>query len=159
MSVSRTMDAELVKSICFIPEVWETIAEDAQQQDDWEPDMNEGWFIAEENDSLIGLFNLHVRNCVTLEIHPMILPGKRGRPAHNAVMDLWRFVIEKTGYRKIVCFVPTIYRNVKLFAMSCGMKEEGLQKEAYLKNGTITDQWCLGITKAEIEAKLNEQNH
>ncbi|NEN35110.1 DUF2824 family protein, partial [Escherichia coli] len=90
------MDAELVKSICFIPEVWETIAEDGQVQEDWEPDMNEGWFVAEENDNLVGLFNLHVRNCITLEIHPMILPGKRGRPAHNAVMDLWRYVIENT---------------------------------------------------------------
>lgn len=159
MIVSRTMDADLVKSVCFVPQVWETIAEDGQTQEEWEPDMSEGWFIAEEHDDLVGLFNLHVKNCITLEIHPMILPGKRGRPAYQAVMSLWKYLVENTGYSKIVCFVPDIYRNVKLFAMSCGMKEEGLLTKSYLKNGTITDQWCLGITRSEIEAKLNGQNH
>lgn len=157
--IERTTDADLVKSICVIPEIWATIAEDDMVQEEWEPDMNEGWFVASEGESLVGLFNLHVRNSVTLEVHPMILPGRRGRPAHQAVMDLWRILMDTTTYSKIVCFVPTIYRNVKLFAMSCGMKEEGLITESYLKNGTITDQWCLGITRTQIEDKLNEQGN
>ena len=86
-----------------------------------------------------------------MQIHPMMPKSTRGKRAYNSAQEVLRWIFTTTKYQKVVCEIPVIYRNVKLFAMKAGMKEEGLNRFSYLKNGKIIDQWHLGIAKQEFE--------
>lgn len=151
--IERTHDSELVKRVCFDPAVWETIAEDGISQDEFEPDMNECWLTVDDG-QLIGLYNLHPINSVTLQIHPMILPQFRGSLAYESGKQVLKWIVENTDYQKVFCFIPEIYRNVILFAMRCGLAKEGKNRRSHVKNGKIHDMVMLGITRQEIEATL-----
>ena len=149
--IAETKDSKLISLIATIPSLWETIAEDGVSPDKWQPDMTEGWLIGSDDDGLIGLYNVHPQNTVTLQIHPIIPLETRGKRAYDSAQEVLRWIFTTTQYQKVVCEIPVIYRNVKLFAMKAGMKEEGINRQSYLKNGKIHDQWHLGIAKQEFE--------
>jgi hypothetical protein len=69
--IAETKDSKLISLIATIPSLWETIAEDGVSPDKWQPDMTEGWLIGSDDDGLIGLYNVHPQNTVTLQIHPI----------------------------------------------------------------------------------------
>lgn len=149
--ISETQDSELIRSIVTLPELWETIAEDGVSLESWKPDLNEGWLISSDDKGFVGIYNVHPTNGVTLQIHPMMPKKTRGKRAYDSAQEVLRWIFTTTKYQKVVCEIPVIYRNVKLFAMKAGMKEEGLNRFSYLKNGKIIDQWHLGIAKQEFE--------
>ncbi len=96
---------------------------------------------------LVGCFILKRLNTVTLECHVQVLPEHRKKHAEEfgrAVID-WAW--ENTNARKIVAQIPFIYPNVRDFAFKMGFKLEGMNRESYMKNNAIHDQWHLGIIK------------
>jgi RimJ/RimL family protein N-acetyltransferase len=151
--VERTYDVQLIESICFNPVIWETITEDDCTDADFDIDLNECWLKVTDKE-VIGLYNLHPINGITLQIHPMILPEYRGEKAYRSGVQVLKWVIENTDYQKVFCYIPTLYRNVILFALRCGMVKEGINRRSWLKNGKIHDMVMLGITREEIEALI-----
>ena len=150
--ICRTTDKELIKSIVTLPDLWATVAEDGQEPCTWEPDMGIAWLVAQDDDGqVMGLYSLIPNNCVTLEIHPYILPLYRGKKAYQSGREVLAWIGLTTSYSKVVCQIPVIYKNVKLFAMRCGFKQEGINRLSYLKNGKIVDQWRLGVVLNEIQ--------
>ena len=149
--ITETKDSDLIKKIATLPDLWETIAEDGIDSDKWSPDLTEGWLLSSDDMGFVGLYNVHPTNSVTLQIHPMMPMETRGKRAYESAQDILRWIFTTTQYQKVVCEIPVIYRNVKLFAMKAGMKEEGINRKSYLKNGKIHDQWHLGIAKQEFE--------
>jgi RimJ/RimL family protein N-acetyltransferase len=149
--ISETNDSDLIKKIATMPELWKTVAEDGINPETWSPDLTEGWLIASDEEGFVGLYNVHPNNGTTLQIHPLIPPEIRGKRAYRSAREVLKWIFGNTKYQKVVCQIPVIYRNVKLFAMQSGMKEEGLNRKSYLKNGKIHDQWHLGIAKQEFE--------
>lgn len=150
---------QLIKDIITVPELWDNISEDDQNPDLWEPDLTEAWLAAiDDKNEVIGFYNLHVRNSVTLQIHPMILPTRRGKWAYKTALQALKWVNEYTTFQKVVCEIPVIYPHVKMFAMQCGMVKEGINRRSFLKYGKIHDMWVLGITKDEITERCHEQD-
>lgn len=157
--IIECLDAQLIMDVITVPELWETISEDDQSPELWEPDLTEAWLAAyTDQKELIGFYNLHVRNGITLQIHPMILPNKRGKWAYKTAMEALRWVNEYTSFQKVVCEIPFIYPHVKMFALQCGMVKEGINRCSFLKYGKIHHMWMLGITRDEIERRINEQD-
>lgn len=154
MIVERIYDADLIKDICTRPEIWETISEDDYDPADFHVDLNECWLMVGDDVEVMGLYNLHPINGITLQIHPMILKEFRGKAAYESGKLALKWVVENTAYEKVFCYIPTIYRNVILFAMRCGMVKEGINRRSWLKNGKIHDMVLLGITRQEIEAMI-----
>ncbi len=152
-TVERTYDTKLIESVMFSPEIWETTAEDGFTQDSFIAEVKkECWVTIKFSGSLIGLCNIHGINSVTCQIHPMVYPEWRGKTAYNAGEQVLRWVTANTKYHKIICEVPKIYRNVILFALSCGFIREGENRLSYLKHGKLHNMALLGITREEIEA-------
>lgn len=149
--ISETKDSEIIKKIATMPELWKTVAEDGMNPETWNPDLTHGWLIASDEEGFIGIYNVHPTNGITLQIHPMIPKDTRGTRAYRSAQEVLRWIFTTTQYQKVVCEIPVIYRNVKIFAMQSGMKEEGINRNSYLKNGKIHDQWHLGIAKQEFE--------
>ena len=126
------------------PEIFQTISEDGMT----DVPMPEGvLYLCGYVPELIGCFILHKQGAITLECHVQVLPEYRKDYAEqfgHAVID-WAW--ENTGAQKIVAQVPFLYPNVRDFALKMGFKVEGMNRESYLKNGEIYDQWYLGIIK------------
>lgn len=155
--ISRIRDPESIKAVVKLPSLWATVAEDGSGYDSWEPDLNECWLKAEDENGLIGLFNYHQFTGFCAQVHPMILTDRRGSESIKAGIESLRWVFENTDCMKVLALVPVIYRNVKLYAMKCGLTNEAKISSIYTKNGKIHDMWVLGITRSEFEAKHYEQ--
>ncbi len=156
MRITRTFDPEIVKSVMLSPEIWETVAEDNQLPELFEPEMvSDCWLQVAADDELVGLYNIHATNAVTLEIHCQILPEYREEHAKESSRHVLQWILDNAPeYEKVIAQIPTLYPEVKHFTLNAGFQEEGLNRLSYRKNGTLYDQWLLGITKAEIEAFL-----
>jgi L-amino acid N-acyltransferase YncA len=157
----RTFDTGLVSSIMTTPEIWDTIAEDGRVVGDFVADCEgECWVLMRVDTNIIGLYNLHPHNSVTLEIHAHVLPEYRAEHSKNTGLAILEWIIESAPdkYQKVIAQIPAIYENVKNFTCSFGFQEEGINRMSYRKNGEIVDQWMLGITRSEIEDSLNVQS-
>ena len=149
--IERTFNTESIKA----PALWETISEDGHDRESWEPDTNDGWLLSSDDDGqIIGAWCAERVNAITLQIHPMILPSMRGVKAHQSAREFFLWVYDNTDAQKVICSIPYLYRNVKLFAMQCGMVKEGINRSSFLKNGIIHHQWLLGITRDEIKERF-----
>ena len=157
ISACRTFDIELIKSIVTRDDVWATVAEDGQVKSEYMPDVNdECWLLMTDENTAIGLYNIHAHNAVTIEIHAHVLPEHRkqhSKETGRAALE-WIY-FNSPEYKKVIAQIPFIYKNVKNFTCGFGFKEEGVNRLSYLKNDVIVDQWLLGITRDEIEGYLN----
>ena len=144
--IVQTDDMELVRSVCQLPEVLES-GEDGITG--YEVDDRDGWLMALDGDQFIGLFNVRPLNSVCLQIHPIILKAFRGEKGFTAGREAIQWIFNNTEYRKVTGQTPFPYRHAKLFALRCGMREEGVNRYSFLKNGKLHHQWHLGVTKEE----------
>lgn len=153
--IARTYDDTLIKSIARRPELWETVAEDGSDIDSWEPNLDECWLKAEDDKGIIGLFNYHQFTGSSAIVHPMVLPERRGGESVKAGIESLKWVFDNTDCVKVLCFIPVIYRNVKLYAMRCGLAQEAKLSSIYTKHGKIHDMWALGVSRSEFEEKAS----
>lgn len=151
--INRIENAEFIKSFVTESEVFDEISEDNLSREQWNPDMNSGWFVHTEDDEICGLWMAELRNGITIEIHPMILKKFRGKKAYKGAKEFFTWITKNTKYEKINAEIATCFPNAKMFAVQCGMKAEGTIRQSFKKNGKIYDQWILGITRKELEAR------
>jgi len=71
--ITRTVDADFIRSFVTGSDVFDEISEDNFSRNEWYPDMHSGWFVHTEDDEVCGLWMAAMRNGITIEIHPMIL--------------------------------------------------------------------------------------
>ena len=143
----------------FHPDIWKTVAEDGQTQESFDPNCKgDCWLLLETNEDIIGVYNLHPHNSVTLEIHAHVLPEYRKRYSMESGDLALRWIVEEgpKQYQKVIAQIPTIYQNVIDFTLAHGFTEEGVNRLSHLKDGELLDQWLLGITRNEINQYLEE---
>ena len=151
MKVLRCYDPEKIKEIFTHPDIWETIAEDGQSPDDFEPDVNADCYMMCIARKLVGFYVLRPINSVTLDIHAQILPEyRRAYSVDSAQAILEWFNTEcPDKYQKLVCDIPEIYPNVRDFCLKVGFKHEGFSVKSYRKNGKIVGRWLLGYVRQQ----------
>jgi len=115
--------------------------------------MNSGWFLHKDGEEVLGIWMAELRNGITIEIHPTIPKLYRGKIAYQGAKEFFTWIAKNTQYQKINAEIATCFPNAKLFAMQCGMKVEGKIRKSFKKKGTIYDQWMLGMTRQELEAR------
>ena len=104
-----------------------------------------GWRIDE---AWAGLWTLHAWNVATYEIHPCILPPFRaGLAATHATEEAVNWMYDNTQCRKVVAVIPEINKAAILFALAGGMKQEGVIKDSFLKDGKLCNQILVGTEK------------
>lgn len=158
MKTERTHDVALVKSVMTLPEIFDTVAEDGQDPAAYAPDVvGEIWLAMRANDGdLIGLYNVHAVNAITVEIHAQVLPEQRKEYSRATGLAALRWIrVNLPDCHKVIATVPALYPNVKKFTMSFGFQPEGVNRASYLKGGKIYDQWLLGITRDEIDGQIS----
>ena len=124
------------------PEIYATIAEDGVVGIPMPEDF---LYVCGYVPDLIGCFILHEQNCITYECHVQVLPEYRKEYAYDFGKRVIEWTWENTRARKIVAQIPFLYPNVRDFALDMNFQIEGINKQSYLKDGEVFDQWHLGI--------------
>ena len=154
MIIERTRDIDLINTIMFDDDIFDTVSEDGATKDRQRFDVyNEYWLKVLVNNELVGLYNLHHTNKSTLEAHVHILKKFRGEHSVNSILKVYEWLVENCGSEvvKFISNIPVIYPNVLRFCLSNGFKHEGVNRKSYLKNGSIHDVDMVGITKEEMK--------
>lgn len=131
-------------ALLVLGEVFDTIAEDGTSK---VPEYEDCLYLCGYVPDLMGCFILHKRNSITVECHVQVLPKYRKEFAEEFGRKVIEWTWKNTDARKIVAQIPFLYPNVKDFALRMGFEVEGVNKLSYRKNGSIHDQWHLGIIR------------
>ncbi len=148
-------DIDLIRDVVTMPEIWETVAEDGQEPDNFQPDfIHHCWLKIVSSGVVIALWQFKPVNKITLDVHPYVLPAFRGKVGKAAGIEHLKWIYDHgPQYQKLVASIPVIYKHVKIYANMLGYKDEGLNRCSYLKNDKVHDQWILGITRNEISER------
>jgi hypothetical protein len=153
----RTFDNSVIESFMRLPEIFKTAAEDGQKPEDFKSNCQaDCWLLMMCGDEFIGAYKIHALNKVTAAIHANVLPVHRKKYSHYTGLAALQWIIDNTDYQKVVATIPVIYGNVKRFTSGFGFNQEGISTNSYLKNGSLVDQYLLGITRDEILETLKE---
>jgi hypothetical protein len=148
MIVERCYDVEVVRAILTHPAIYECIAEDGTPPSEDFMLQLEGiaCIVGIVGSEPIGVMIYHPINGITWECHVQVLPEYRKQYADEFLEKAldWAFGM---GVKKIVAQIPFLYPNVKDFGFRHGFEVEGINKQSYLKNGQIHDQWYLGLVR------------
>lgn len=155
LTVERTKDAELIRSIIGMPEIRVLVMEGEGEipvpaHDDIyylavkEPIFGDGAV----EDRLVGIVAFMPVNSITWNPHIAILPMKQdrgvGTEAMRAAVD-WMF--SNTSCRKIVASPPTFKGAMIRVFEKCGLRIEGMSPASFSWNGRVYDRLLMGIER------------
>lgn len=148
LSLSRTRDMGIVRSILSHPAIWPHIHDDGATE--CEPADHDGflWMLVADEEPA-GVFLLHAHNTATYEVHTCLLPRIWGPQALEAAHMCRAWMFEKTDCQKLITNVPAYNLTALRFARRCGFKPEGVNRASFLRDGALLDQHVLGLTKEE----------
>jgi hypothetical protein len=150
MKVQRIYNAELVGNILALPEVQEKLVEDNEPLGpDFVPDLDNAVVIAMlSHDNVHGIVIGRLLSANVLEatfaLVPEFVGSKDNVPlARGAITELFEHSIA----RKITSTIPTADTETLRFMQRVGFKREGVSKASFLRNGTMIDQYYVGLTR------------
>lgn len=152
MRIARTHDMPLVRGILSHPAIWPYIHDDGVTEPN-PIDHEELYWLLVDDGAPAGVFLLHPHNTVTYEIHTCLLPRTWGGQSREAAQLVLRWMFENTGCRKVITNVPADNPLALRFARRAGLKDEGVNRKSFLKNGVLLDQLVLGIMKEEWQCQ------
>lgn len=156
LSIERTHDMAVVRSILSHPRVWQHLHDDGMQEPS--PVDHEGFFwMLVADDEPAGVFLLHAHNTICYEVHTALLPRIWGTGANEAYQLCAAWVFEETPCLKVITHVPTYNLRALAFAERCGFCREGLNRASFLKEGKLLDRHLLGLTKEDWQCQQQFQ--
>jgi hypothetical protein len=96
------------------------------------------------------IFCFAPRTLTLFEVHTMIEPAGRGAEAVFAAREALKWLFENTTCAKVITYVPFFNRKARIFARKVGLVDEGVCTKSFKKDGTLHDQWVLGIEKEAL---------
>lgn len=139
------IDTNLVKRILTDKELFERVAEDGVNPDEFEPDPSYDYVGAFVDGEIIGFLCLHPDTSTTMHFHVNILKDYRKHAAK--VISQFLDGYKKSAadrIKKLSCKIPVIYQDVYHFALKMNFKLEGVDERSIMKNGELVDRYCLG---------------
>ena len=89
-------------------------------------------------------------NSSTYEVHVACLPTA-GINMIKAGKAAAKYFFEKNQQAyKLIAFVPSNRRDVKLYCSAVGYKYEGIISQSFIKNGKVLDQVVYGLSREDI---------
>lgn len=157
ITLKKAETVEEVEQILKDPELFDRIADDGWMVDDFEPpfDENHCYMMIILGDEAIGTWYLHPLNGSTLAIHCNILKEYRehGKEAGRLIVE-WFVNDCPVQYQKLNAEIPAVYPEVYHFTKKFGFNDEGINRLSIMKNGELTDQYRLGLTRNEAKSFL-----
>jgi RimJ/RimL family protein N-acetyltransferase len=146
-------DRDFIRATMTHPKIWPHISDDhSGDPEDFEPSLHGSfrYLAPEHKGEPVGVFFYHPHSAVLWEVHTCILPQFWGEAATQAARAGLVWMIENTTCCKVTTHVPRTNQKARMFALRVGMKDEGVNRASFLKDGQLVDQYVLGITGEEI---------
>lgn len=151
LTAQRTLDYGM--AIWVVNQVFDEISEDGV--DTFLPDViNENWVTLFDGDDCVGMYRVHQLNSISHQIHAFILPEHRERWAKESGRVILKWCLDNLEFNKLIAEIPDKYINVYKFTKGMGFKDEGINRQSFLKDGKIWDTYRLGQTRKEIKEWL-----
>jgi len=156
MKIVQLYDINIIRGVMMHGDILPTIVDDTWDGSAHTPDISNGIYLGcVVDEALIGIYYLHWLNGATLQGHAHILKEFRREYSIKSCHSVMTWLLEKIHRcKKVACFVPSVYPNVKQFLAVCGLKEEGILRKSFALNGQLHDQWIMGITRDEMQETL-----
>ena len=157
----RIYDPIAIRTILTDEELWERISEEDLSKDQFDvhfDNPNYIWLGVYRDDLLIGIIFLQPENLTTLDVHLNLLKEYRVFRKIVGRAFLKYFLKLPERINKIVVKIPIIYKEVVFFALSMGMKKEGLSPQSIKIKGQFIDRVLLGMTKEEAKQWVQQQH-
>lgn len=153
MKIVQLYDINIIRGVMMHEDILPTIIDDTWNGLVYNPDIAKDIFLGcIIDDKLIGLYRLHWINGVTLQGHAHILKQFRNKYSQKSCHEIMKWVVEKIHRcKKVACFVPSVYPNVKQFLADCGFTLEGTIRNSFMLDDQLYDQWVMGITRDEMQ--------
>jgi len=153
MTIEPTNDMELVKKIITNYYVWQYAADDGIEKDEFVPKAGPHnlWLLAYKDD-LCGIILLEVESCASIKIHPYMLEEYKGQWMYM-MREFFRWYLDnaKEPQHKVNAKTPVYNQLIRNLALNLGFKDEGVDRESFIKDGVFHDQYIFGITKEEMK--------
>lgn len=153
LTAERTLDRETIWGVLRAPGIADAISEDGMSTDDMHINTEGELWVDVRNQvgETVAVYNLHMHNSVTVEIHAHVLPEYRKEHSYETgIAVLTWFRLNYPNFRKIVAQIPVTCGNVISFIERFGFQKEGVNRLSYLKNGALVDQVWYGLTCEEL---------
>lgn len=150
ISVARTHDWPLVKSIVTHPKVYPHISDDfSPRPENWEPlAVDAVWhLLLEDGEEVLGVFILVPESQIMCKVHTCILPNAYGERALRAARAATEWVWANSPCLRVITDVPEFNSLALRFSKAAGMLEYGRNPESFMKRGKLWTQICLGMSK------------
>jgi len=145
MKAYRTLDVGLC--IDVMKAMWDEISEDGVES--YAPDVINEFWVEILSPETIGLYRIHQLTAMSYQIHAFILPEHRDQAKESGEVIL-QWCLDYLKFNKLIAEIPKKYENVYHFTKKQGFKDEGVNRQCFLKDGKLWDTWRLGILKEEI---------
>ena len=156
MLLINTRKHKLIKSFMLNEYIWDSFTDDMSDKEQYEPDLSTRacWLKVIIDNKLVGLVLVDNYNLTTLKLHPYMVKEYRNHSRELIKRVLGIFLKTPDFINKLVVEIPFHRRIVYNLAKKIGFKDEGINRQSFLKDGVYYDQWNLGLTKKEIKGML-----
>jgi hypothetical protein len=118
------------------------------------PDLlNEFWIGVFDGDNYRGCFRLGAITSVLYEVHICLDRG----PILDHCHAFFRWCLDNTDLRKMVCNIPEFKRGAISTALAMGFAQQGINTDSFLKRGELHALIQLGITRNQMEVICQQQ--
>lgn len=150
ISVFRSRDFELIRSLCLHPRIFPLISDDyTANPAEWMVPTSEVviYLLARDREGPFGFGIFMPRTHVQYEAHLGFLPRAYGADARHAFERMLAWMWQNTTALRIVGEIVKPNTLAIRFARQAGFEIYGVNKASYLRGGILHDQVCLGISK------------
>jgi RimJ/RimL family protein N-acetyltransferase len=151
VSISRTFDEQFIYDCVTHPSNWGMVTDDGHSGYElFFPDLRDSnyWLRVESNGKILGLFLATQKSIACYEVHSALLPEARGMSAELAKSAIcWMF--ENTPCKRIIAWIPKYNELAGKMAIDAGLKLCGINKESFMKNGILHDEYLFGVSKGK----------
>lgn len=149
----RTEDTALIQSIITSDHrLYDGMSDDhcPKMEDFRLPELPDAWHVlVRDGEELLGFWTLIPKENGEAEVHTCLLPTAWGNRARAAAREMAQWIWQNTPFTILSTVVSGHHRLALMFAKVSGMREMGLQKDFYLKNGKTHDLIHLEMRKPE----------
>lgn len=148
ISVEQTTNLDDLGLILHNSEIFNRIAEDGVRKASF--NKYSVYLLVRKDDKPIGVFILNSLSSISAQIHYALVEKYRGYGVIGMRKVYEWCLFNLPSLNKMVAEVATKYDDVYRFCKLVGFSDEGLNRQAFLKDGKIWDQHRVGITRNEI---------
>ncbi len=153
IEIKRTDNSFVIASVMSDKDLWEVSTFDGQSFGEFlESIPDKIWYLVTVDGCVMGLYQLHWRTNVCLEVHAHIMKEFRKQYAEESSYLFYKILMKDfPNLVKVVAYVPDMFKNVQKYLLKIGFVLEGINRKSVLKRGDVIDQLCYGITRQQME--------